>query len=151
MLILTDNAFAFAASVGAHGRILLTLFVILLAAKLMAELFERLRQPAVVGEILAGVVLGPSLLNFINPAVSAGAEGGIGIIIEALAEIGVVFLLFTVGLETRPSDIFRVGRIATLVGIMGVIFPFLAGWALLSLWPGYSWVEAVFLGVKSAV
>ena len=146
MHILTDNVLAFAASAGAHGRVLFTLFVILIAAKLMAELFERLRQPAVVGEILAGVVLGPSLLNFINPAVSAGAANGIGIVIEALAEIGVVFLLFTVGLETRPTDIFKVGRIATLVGVMGVILPFLAGWALLSLWPGYSWIEAVFLG-----
>ena len=118
MDILT-NAIAMLVSAGEHGRILLILFVILLAAKLMAELFERLRQPAVVGEILAGVLLGPSLLNLINPSPDAG---GIAVVIEALAEIGVIFLLFTVGLETRPSDIFRVGRMATLVGIMGSSF-----------------------------
>src|SRR5689334_751669 len=146
MHALTNDALAFAASTGAHGKILLTLFIVLLAAKLMAELFERLRQPAVVGEILAGVILGPSLLNFINSGGVAGAADGTGVVLEALAEIGVVFLLFTVGLETRPSDIFKVGRIATLVGILGVVFPFLAGWALLSLWPGYSRVEAIFLG-----
>jgi Kef-type K+ transport system membrane component KefB len=121
---LTDNALAFVTSAEAHGKILLTLFIVLLAAKLMAELFERLRQPAVVGEILAGVILGPSLLNFIGAGGGAGATGGPGVVIEALAEIGVVFLLFTVGLETRPSDIFKVGRIATLVGIVGVLFPF---------------------------
>jgi Kef-type K+ transport system membrane component KefB len=57
MDILTNNAIAMLASAGEHGRFLLILFVILLAAKLMAELFERLRQPAVVGEILAGVAL----------------------------------------------------------------------------------------------
>lgn len=119
-----------------HGRILVTLFVALLAAKLMAELFERLRQPAVVGEILAGVLIGPAVLNWVQPTD----------VLEALAEIGVIFLLFTVGLETRPSDIYKVGSTAMASAILGVIVPFIAGWALLSLWPGYSWVEAVFLG-----
>jgi Kef-type K+ transport system membrane component KefB len=129
-----------------HGKILLTLFVILLAAKLMAELFERLRQPAVVGEILAGVLVGPSLLGWVVTLDATGSLTSLGAIIDALAEIGVVFLLFTVGLETRPSDIFKVGGTATIVAILGVIVPFIAGWALLSLWPGYSWIEAVFLG-----
>ena len=119
-----------------HGHVLLALFVVLLAAKLMAELFERLKQPAVVGEILAGIVVGPSLLRLVSPSD----------LMSALAEIGVIFLLFTVGLETRPSDIFKVGRTATAVAVLGVIFPFIGGWALLSLWPGYSSIEAVFLG-----
>src|SRR5215510_14952038 len=104
-----------------HGRVLLALFIILAAGKLMAELFERLRQPAVVGEILAGVIIGPSLLNLVQPTE----------VTATLAEIGVIFLLFTVGLETRPSDIFKVGGTATLVAVLGVIFPFIGGWALL--------------------
>ncbi|PYT03923.1 MAG: cation:proton antiporter, partial [Acidobacteria bacterium] len=108
----------------------------LVAAKLAAELFERMRQPAVVGEILAGVLIGPSLLNLVQPTD----------VLDALAEIGVIFLLFTVGLETRPSDIFKVGRTATFVAVLGVVVPFLAGWGLLSLWPGHSWIEAVFMG-----
>jgi Na+:H+ antiporter len=119
-----------------HGKILIALFVALLAAKLMAELFERLRQPAVVGEILAGILIGPAVLNWVQPTD----------VLEALAEIGVIFLLFTVGLETRPSDIFKVGRTALTSAVLGVIVPFIAGWGLLRLWPGYSWVEAVFLG-----
>jgi Kef-type K+ transport system membrane component KefB len=119
-----------------HGQILLSLFIALLAAKLAAELFERIRQPAVVGEILAGIVIGPSLLNLVQPTD----------VMDALAEIGVIFLLFTVGLETRPSDIFNVGRTASVVAVLGVIVPFVAGWGLLSLWPGHSWIEAVFLG-----
>ena len=119
-----------------HGKIVLALFIVLVAAKLAAELFERMRQPAVVGEILAGVLIGPSLLNLVQPTD----------VLDALAEIGVIFLLFTVGLETRPSDIFKVGRTATFVAVLGVVVPFLAGWGLLSLWPGHSWIEAVFMG-----
>jgi Kef-type K+ transport system membrane component KefB len=121
---------------GDHGKVLLALFIALLAAKLAAELFERIRQPAVVGEIIAGIVIGPALLDIVQPTD----------VLEALAEIGVIFLLFTVGLETRPSDIFKVGRTATVVAILGVVVPFVAGWGLLSLWPGHSWIEATFLG-----
>src|SRR5262249_59329493 len=102
----------------------------------MAELFERLHLPAVVGEIVARILIGPGVLNWVQP----------GEVISALAEIGVIFLLFTVGLETRPRDIFKVGGTATLVAILGVIVPFLAGWGLLSVWPGHSWIEAAFLG-----
>lgn len=119
-----------------HGQILLALFIALLAAKLAAELFERIRQPAVVGEILAGIIIGPAVLNLIQPTE----------VMDALAEIGVIFLLFTVGLETRPSDIVRVGRRAAAVALLGVIVPFLAGWGLLQLWPGHSGIESIFLG-----
>lgn len=134
MSLIATQLFSFATA--DHGKILLVLFIALLAAKLMAELFERLRQPAVVGEILAGVLIGPAVLNLVQPTDA----------LEALAEIGVIFLLFTVGLETRPSDIFKVGGTAAIVAVVGAIVPFVAGWALLSLWPGYTWVEAIFLG-----
>lgn len=123
-------------TVGPHGQILVALFVVLLAAKLAAEVFERLRQPAVVGEIIAGIIIGPAVLNLVQPTD----------VLEALAEVGVIFLLFTVGLETRPRDIFKVGGTATVVAILGVVIPFIAGWGLLTLWPGHSWIEAVFLG-----
>jgi Kef-type K+ transport system membrane component KefB len=127
---------AFLEAPAPSGRILVSLFVVLVAAKLAAEIFERLRQPAVVGEIIAGVIIGPAALNVVQPTD----------VLEALAEVGVIFLLFTVGLETRPSDIFKVGGRATVVAVLGVVIPFLAGWGLLSLWPGHSWLEAVFLG-----
>ena len=83
----------------AQNHVLLTLFIMLAAAKLFAEIFERLRQPAVVGEILAGVIIGPSVLGWVAPTD----------ITSTLAEIGVIFLLFTVGLETKPASIFRDG------------------------------------------
>lgn len=118
-----------------HASVLLTLFLIIAAAKVLAEIFERLRQPAVVGEILAGVIIGPSVLGWVQPSELIGI----------VADIGVIFLLFTVGLETKPQDIFRVGKKAVLVGTLGVIVPFVAGYAIAMAWDG-SFVEAMFIG-----
>lgn len=117
------------------AAILLDLFIMLAAAKLLAELFERLRQPAVVGEILAGVLIGPSLLGWVAPSE----------IINILAEIGVIFLLFTVGLETPPKAIFNVGKQAVTVGVLGVLFPFAAGYFIAIFWGG-SFAESMFIG-----
>lgn len=124
----------FAASVE-NASILLHLFIMLAAAKVMAEIFERLRQPAVVGEILAGVIIGPSLLGWVTPSE----------IIGVLAEFGVIFLLFNVGLETKPQAIFNVGKRAVMVGVIGVIFPFIAGYFIAIAWGG-SFAESMFIG-----
>ena len=118
-----------------HSSVILSLFLILASAKIMAEVFERLRQPAVVGEILAGVIIGPSLLGWVEPTEMIGI----------VAEVGVIFLLFTVGLETKPQDIIRVGKRAFLVGTLGVIFPFIAGYGIAMWWDG-SFIEAMFIG-----
>ena len=118
-----------------HTQVLLALFIMLAAAKIGAEVFERLRQPAVVGEILAGVMIGPSVLGWVAPSE----------IIGIVAEIGVIFLLFMVGLETKPLAILRVGRKAVLVGTFGVALPFIAGYAIAMWWDG-SFVEAMFIG-----
>ncbi len=74
----------FLAGLGPTTEILWALFLMLLAAKLAAELFERLRQPAVVGEILAGVIIGPSVLGLVAPSE----------FVSMLAEIGVIFPSF---------------------------------------------------------
>jgi len=115
--------------------VLLSLFLMFAAAKVMAELFERLRQPAVVGEILAGVIIGPSILGWVQPSD----------LINVLAEIGVIFLLFNVGLETKPKAIFDVGKRAMFVGVMGVLLPFVAGYFIAITWGG-SFAEAMFIG-----
>jgi Kef-type K+ transport system membrane component KefB len=124
-----------AAAMGEETRILLTLFIMLAAAKFMAELFERLRQPAVAGEIIAGILIGPSLLNLAAPSG----------ITSILAEIGVIFLLFNVGLEIKPAAIFKVGKNAAMVAVLGVVLPFFAGWLLMRAWGGTS-VESLFVG-----
>jgi len=117
------------------GRVLLELFLMFAAGKLLAEIFERLRQPGVLGELLAGVLLGPSLLNLVHPN-----ELTLGI-----AEIGAVFLLFTVGLETKPRDLLEVGWTAIAVGVSGVVVPFLLGlWYMKA--EHHSTVESIFVG-----
>lgn len=118
-----------------NTEILLSLFLMIASAKVLAEVFERLRQPAVVGEILAGVIIGPSILGWVEHSE----------IINVLAEIGVIFLLFNVGLETKPSDILRVGKQSLIVAVMGVILPFAAGYLFAVWWDG-SFVEAMFIG-----
>ena len=123
------------AATGDDAKVLLTLFIMLVAAKVMAELFERLRQPAVAGEILAGVIIGPSLLGWAAPSE----------ITSLLAEIGVIFLLFNVGLETKPASIIKVGTQATLVAVLGVVAPLIGGWLLMTAW-GATTIEALFVG-----
>ena len=113
----------------------LAMLIIFGSAKLLAELFERLGQPGIVGEILAGALVGPSLLGWIQP----------NEMLKALSDLGVMFLLFGVGLEVKASELLKVGGKATLVATLGVIVPFFAGWGILSLW-GAPQVEAVFVG-----
>jgi Kef-type K+ transport system membrane component KefB len=131
---LGSPAFLFAATPDS-GNVPLAMLAVFGVAKLLAELFERMRQPGLVGEILAGVLLGPSLLGWIHP----------NQMLSALAELGVLFLLFRVGLEVRSSELVRVGKTATIVAILGMIVPFLLGWAIMRLWGAPS-IESIFVG-----
>lgn len=119
--------------------ILFSLFIVFLAAQLGGELAQRLKLPGVVGQIAAGCAIGPSLLDWITPA-----QVAIGTPLDVLAEIGVVLLLFSVGLETRLDDLKKVGKVAVLVGVLGVLVPFGMG----SLWAhgsGFSWDKSLFV------
>jgi Kef-type K+ transport system membrane component KefB len=122
-------------SVAAAFPLPVILLLIFGAAKLLAEVFERLRQPAILGEILAGVLLGPAVLHWVQPNELLGA----------LSELGVMFLLFRVGLEVKSSELLRVGGIATLVAACGVIVPFAAAWAIARTW-GLGQTESMFVG-----
>lgn len=114
---------------------LIDLFVVLLAAKLGDELFKRLGLPTLIGEILAGVVVGSSVLGLVEPTET----------LAVFSELGAVFLLFWVGLETRIGDLREVGRAAALVGILGVLVPF-AGGAGLGIAADESTAVVVFTG-----
>src|SRR6185369_1583410 len=120
-----------------HGTdtLLLQLFTIFVWAKVFGELFERLGLPAVLGEILAGVVLGPYATGFVVPSST----------VFAIAEIGAIFLLFSVGLETSPGDLVKVGTTALSVASAGVILPFVLGFGYLMV-RGEPTHEAAFVG-----
>ncbi len=121
------------------AQILLTLFAIFVAAQIGAEIAQRFKLPGVVGEIVAGCVVGPSALGWIAPdQVAAGMP------LDVLAEIGVVLLLFSVGLETRLDDLKKVGKSAFLVGVLGVIVPFVFG-ALWAHGSGFEWTKSLFV------
>ena len=102
-----------------HGAdtLLLQLFTIFVCAKICGEVFERLTFPPVLGEILAGILLGPYAANIVVPTDT----------IVSLAEIGAIFLLFTVGLETSPHDLIQIGGRSLTVAIAGILLPFVAG------------------------
>ena len=107
----------------------------LLGAKLLGELAERLGQPAVLGELLAGVLLGPSVLGLVP------LTGGVLL----LAEIGVILLLFEVGLETDLAELARVGGPALAVALAGMALPFLGGFFLTRA-VGQPALTAIFVG-----
>lgn len=115
----------------------LSLLIVFVAAKLMAEFFERLKLPGIVGEILAGVVIGPQVLHWLEP----------NAVLSAFADLGLIFLLFRVGLEVKPSSLMRVGGTALAVAVCGVIVPFVMGWAIMAAWHAPR-IEALFMGVS---
>jgi Kef-type K+ transport system membrane component KefB len=103
------------------AHILLMLVVMLAAAKLLAELGERASQPAVLGELLAGLILGDSLLRLINPKDE---------ILHILSELGAVLLLFEIGLESDITELFRVGWRSLWVAVIGVVTPAVLGFGV---------------------
>jgi Kef-type K+ transport system membrane component KefB len=117
------------------AAVLLSLVVVLVVAKAGGSLFRRLGQPPVVGELLAGVIAGPAMLGWFHVSVP----------MELVATLGVIVLMFAVGLETKASDLFRVGRTALLVATLGVVVPFAAGWAFGAA-SGLPVAEALFVG-----
>ena len=106
--------------------LLLGLVLVWLAAKLAGEAMERIGQTAVLGELLAGVILGPGVLGLVHES-----QG-----LHALAELGVLILLFEVGLESDLHDLLRVGLQAVLVAVVGVVLPFAVGYGVMH-WLGH--------------
>ncbi len=117
------------------GNLLFYFFIIFTSAKILGELFIRLRMPAIVGELLAGVILGNYVLGIISTE---------NHVLMSFAEIGVIFLMFHVGLEIRVKDLFAVGRTAIFVGLLGIIFPLILGF-LTVFAMGYAFVESLFI------
>jgi Kef-type K+ transport system membrane component KefB len=114
----------------------LTLLIILFSARLFSELAVRMRIPPVIGELLAGIVIGPSMLGWVQPQV----------VIKLLAEIGIIMLLFEVGLETDIKRLAETGFQAFIVALAGLNLPFVIGVALSYWWFGFTFLTALFVG-----
>ena len=121
------------------ARLLLDLLIVIAAAKLLAELAERVRVPAVLGEILAGIVIGPSVLGLVDLTDTRGVS------LTMLAEIGVLLLLLQVGMEMDLGELRKVGAASLSVAVIGVVIPFASGMAV-ALAFGESTNTAIFIG-----
>jgi Kef-type K+ transport system membrane component KefB len=124
-----------AATATGPEQLLLELFAIFVSAKMIGELFERISLPSVLGEILAGALLGQYALGWIQPSDT----------ILSVAELGAIFVLFSAGLETSPRDLIRIGGKAATVAVGGIIVPFILGFAYMKL-RGDGNSEATFVG-----
>ncbi len=119
-----------AGAAGGHADpvapIVLALAVILASAKLAGDLVTRIGQPAVLGELLAGVILGNVDLTGFGWFQTIEADP----VIDILARLGVLILLFEVGLESTVKDMLKVGLPSLLVALLGIVTPFALGWAV---------------------
>src|SRR4051812_8415639 len=130
---------AFAAAAPEHhetpARVFLSLALILICAKFFSHFAERIGQPPVLGELVAGVIIGNlALLGFAGLDYLKSDEP-----VDFLAQLGVILLLFQVGLESTVGEMLRVGLSSVLVATLGVVGPFVLGWGVASwLLPGHS-------------
>jgi Kef-type K+ transport system membrane component KefB/mannitol/fructose-specific phosphotransferase system IIA component (Ntr-type) len=140
----------------------LALAVLLGTAKLAGELMQKLGQPSVLGEIMAGILLGPTVLGHFRPQIYAALfpiTGAMPIVLETVTTIGVVFFLLTAGLEIDLRSIFRQGKSALLVSFFGVIIPFGLGFLAAGAFPRFLGAEvgasrlifALFVGTALSI
>jgi Na+:H+ antiporter len=141
--VLSGQSHDVAAAGDPVARLVLALAIILAAAKLGGHLAVRIKQPAVLGELVVGVALGNASLIGISWFQGIKADPTV----EILARLGVVILLFEVGLESTVSDMLKVGRSSVFVAVLGVLAPFALGWGV-SAWmlPDRSVYVHTFLG-----
>ncbi len=146
ILIMAGIALAYTGEGNAHGIdpiVIGGLAVFLLIAKLGGEFFERIKQPAVLGELLGGIIIGNlTIVGFMGfESLKTNA------VISALAEIGVIILLFEVGLESNIGEMLEVGWSSLLVALAGVIAPFFLGWGIAAYFlPGEGTLAHLFIG-----
>src|SRR5499433_329787 len=126
-------------------QLLLLLVIIVFAAKAAGALSVRYGQPAVFGEILVGLLLGPTVIDLLRLWPFAAAHDSLGNVVKDFSEIGVILLMFVAGLETDLDEMKRVGRVAFWAAAGGVMLP-MAGGAAAARAFDYGWSEAIFIG-----
>ncbi|MDT8281363.1 MAG: cation:proton antiporter [Gammaproteobacteria bacterium] len=114
----------------------LHLLIILLAARLFAELAVRLKSPAVIGELFAGIVIGPSILGWVEPVEA----------LKLMAEIGIILLLFEVGLGTDVKRLIHTGVKSSIIAVLGFVTPLVLGFAVAFWLFKLSFLVSLFVG-----
>jgi Kef-type K+ transport system membrane component KefB len=129
-------------------HLVLQIAVILVAARLVGFLFQKIHQPQVMGEMVAGILLGPSLLGWLVPGVSAALFPPASLsYLNALSQVGLVVFMFVVGLALNPSDLHGYGHAAVLTSHVSIVAPFcLGGLTALYLYPRLSDDGVTFTG-----
>jgi Kef-type K+ transport system membrane component KefB len=125
-------------------QLILALAILIIATKLAGLISTRLKQPAVLGELLAGLILGPSILNIFHWPVFTAPQTE-EVVLE-LAELGVILLMFMAGLEVDLAEMLQAGRIAVTAGVLGVVAPLLLG-GVVSLAFNQSLLSSIFIGL----
>ncbi|MHB1686612.1 MAG: cation:proton antiporter, partial [Ignavibacteriaceae bacterium] len=123
---------------------LLSISLMLFLAKVFGELFNKMGQPTVVGEILAGIILGPTVFGSLMPATHNWLfpqNNEVKVALEGIINLAVILLLLVSGLEVDLSVVIKEGKTAFLTGIMGIIIPFILGFSAAYLFPN-------LLGIK---
>jgi Kef-type K+ transport system membrane component KefB len=131
-------------SVSSFLHIIITLSILLFAAKLFAELFHRIKMPVVLGELLAGIIVGPFALGGI-PIVNGEPLVVLDETVRHIGEISAIVILFIAGLEITPREFLRGGAVSFTVGSLGVIVPFFVGYYVFTIIIGLEALQAMLI------
>ena len=119
----------------------LNLLLVMVLIWTTGVLFRNIKQPPLLGELLAGIIFGPALLGILKYDAT----------LEVLSELGVFFLMFYAGIETNPFDLKRMGRLSTLVGLGGFFIPFIMGYAVSIFFFELSVIQSLFIGLGLSI
>jgi Kef-type K+ transport system membrane component KefB len=125
----------------ATEQLFVSIVIILVAARVLGELFQRIKQPPLVGELLAGIIIGPSLLGFVLPSTD----------LHVLSNLAVFFLMLLAGLEMDPHQIRKVGKPAIVISLVAFFFPLLAGANVALYLFGLTGVQSLFMGLLLSI
>ena len=125
-------------------QLLIALVIIIAAAKAGGYLSYRLGQPSVLGELIVGIILGPTVINLLH--IPVFTDEHLAEVVHELAELGVLFLMFLAGLELHLTDLYKTGKVSALAGTLGVIFPLVLGAGVSYFFVGQA-SHALFIGL----
>ena len=115
-------------------QLFLNVVIILVSARLLGEIFQRLKQPILVGELLAGIIIGPSVIGLVKPDQS----------LSVLSDLAVFFLMFLAGLEMNPTEIRKAGKSAAVLSVVAFTLPLISG-TFVSFLFGLTIVQSLFI------